>query len=279
MRKYQYKILRYVHDHISNEFVNVGIVLYDPTTKFLCAKTISRYSRLSNFFLDVKGHEVISYLKAFVNNVNNVANSFNELFAHNYTDLDEVMSEVMRKDDFSIVYTETKYCIDVQPDIALEDAFNRYVNKYINEVDREVQNDIKVWRKVYKKFFDKYKITDNLTTHTVRTSHDSIEFDKAWKNGHWNCFQSLSFNLKRSDAVKNKVYKWSGILGELETSDQDIHLYLLTSIPHADKKLNKFISDSLTKHESQSLKVTLVHEEEAENLAKKVKLQMDNHLA
>ena len=44
---YTYCVLRYVHDTTSNEFVNVGVVLYAPKAKYLsalCRTTTARSS-------------------------------------------------------------------------------------------------------------------------------------------------------------------------------------------------------------------------------------------
>lgn len=277
MKKYQYKVFRYIHDHLSGEFVNVGIVLFDPSTKFLKARVINKYSRLTNFFSGVEGHEIISILKGLVSEIDEIENSFSQLFTSSYNDLDEIVVSLLKKDDFSIQYSNTLYCIDIDPQIALMDLFERLVSRYIGDTDKDVQNDSKVWSKVYKKYFDKYQITSKLSTHSIKTSHDVIEFDKAWKNGVWNCFQPLSFDLKRIDSIKNKVYKWSGILGELETSSQNINLYLLTTSPIKDNKLNKFITDTLTNRSANGITITIVKESEAESFAKKMKMQMEKH--
>ena len=60
MIKYQYQILRYIHDQFTGEFGNVGIVLYVPETNFLRCKVVSRYARLSDFFGDINGQFLVS---------------------------------------------------------------------------------------------------------------------------------------------------------------------------------------------------------------------------
>lgn len=277
MKKYQYQIVRYIHDLVTGEFVNVGIIIYQKETRFLDAKFISKYSRLSNFYSHVNGHYLISTLKNLKSGLKKVSQNFETLFSDEYNSIVDITKSILQIDDSSLVCSEIKYCLDLDPSKALNDLFDRLVNKYTLETDKEIVSDSKVWRTVYKRYFDKYEITNKLKPHTVKTSHDSIEFDKAWKNGKWNCYQTLSFDLKKADAIKNKVYKWSGILKELENSKEGIHVYLLTNTPKHNKTISKFIFDTLGSKKTESIQVTLITEKEAEQFAKKVKHELELH--
>ncbi|MFU8845119.1 MAG: hypothetical protein ACNA7V_15055, partial [Bacteroidales bacterium] len=144
-----------------------------------------------------------------------------------------------------------------------------------HEADKEYHDDKYVWRKVYKKYFDKYELTAKLRPHTITTKHDQIEFDKAWKNGVWNCYQTLSFDLKRNDSIKNKVYKWSGILSELEESNQEINLCFLTIAPKRNGRLNRFIEDTLTTRKKEMVKVQIIEEKDADSFVAKVKEEIE----
>ncbi len=55
MIKYQYQILRYVHDQFTGEFGNLGVVMYAPKNRFLKCKVVSKYARLSSFFGEING--------------------------------------------------------------------------------------------------------------------------------------------------------------------------------------------------------------------------------
>ncbi len=49
---YTFSILRYVHDIVTGEFVNVGVILFAPKAKYLSASCTTRYSRISKIFSD-----------------------------------------------------------------------------------------------------------------------------------------------------------------------------------------------------------------------------------
>ncbi|HMP32054.1 MAG TPA: DUF3037 domain-containing protein, partial [Saprospiraceae bacterium] len=59
MKSYQYQIIKYVHDHFTGEFVNVGVVVYDPESKFFGCKLTKKYKRISNFFPSSDGKKVV----------------------------------------------------------------------------------------------------------------------------------------------------------------------------------------------------------------------------
>lgn len=52
---YTFSVLRYVHDPVTAEFVNIGLALYAPTAKYLNAICTSHYQRLSTMFEPIDG--------------------------------------------------------------------------------------------------------------------------------------------------------------------------------------------------------------------------------
>ena len=133
MKKYQYQIVRYIHDRVTSEFVNVGIIVFQQDSKFLGAKFASKFSRVSQFFSDVNGHSLIHNLKNIEKTINELSKTTNQLF-FNFTELSEITNKLFPKDDSAIFFTEVDYGIDLSPEIALEDLFDRLVVKYIVEV-------------------------------------------------------------------------------------------------------------------------------------------------
>lgn len=277
MKKYQYQIVRYVHDRLTGEFVNVGIVIYMPESRFLKSRFINKFSRLSNFFVELNGHSLLGSLRQFEKEIDIISKRLNgnDLF-ESFTSIEEITNSILTKDDSAIICCAMNSGIDISGQSALNDLFERLIDKYSHDTDKDTHDDKYAWRKVYKKHFDENGITDKLKEHTVHTSHDTIQFDKAWKNGAWNCFQSLSFDLKRTDSIKSKVYKWSGILSELENSNENIHLYFLTVSSNKKKGVKKFIEDTLNR-QGKNIQTTIITEKEAETFAASVKKEIEAH--
>lgn len=281
MKTFEYQIIRYLHDRTTGEFVNVGIVLFEPESRFLDAKVLTRFSRISNFFEEFNGYFLLSTLKHFQKEIRSVNvdllffNSSDFIKSDNKFGLTEITSKILIPDDSALFVSDTIKALDLDPRKALDDLYDRLVDKYTADPNKEVHTDAYAWNKVYKAHFDKFGITAQLKDHTVKTYNDQIKFDKAWKNGVWNCYQSLSFDLRKDDAIKNKVYKWSGIIKELESSNEKINLYFLTTSPKTNVHLNSFIKDTLSKSD-EDIHVTIVTENEAEQFARKVKTAIEN---
>jgi hypothetical protein len=130
-------------------------------------------------------------------------------------------------------------------------------------------------RSITKNHFEKYGLTKKLKKHSVKTHTDVIDFDKAWKNGSWHCYQSLSLDLKREESIKNKIYRWSGVLRQLESTNESLHLFFLTTTPKTDHKIQSLIREALIVTGKTKVKVTLIKENEAEKFAAQVKKEMD----
>lgn len=276
MKKFQYQWVRYIPDRVTGEFVNVGVIVFNPEANFLRAKFIHKYSRISQFFTETHTQYLLTTLRHFEKELIYINKRLGDLFAH-YRSLHEITNSILPKDDSALICSEVLHGIDIDPQSALEDLFERVVTRHFSDADKELKDDKYVWRKVYKKYFDKYEITDKLKPHTVKTNNDHIEFDKAWKNGVWNCYETVSFDLKRTDSIKNKVYRWSGILNELENANEELHVYFLTISPKGNEQLKKFIEDMLVNKTGPSLKVTVIKENQADMFVASVKKEIELH--
>lgn len=278
MINYHYQILRFLPDRVNEEFVNLGVVVFDPQKRLLTSRFIDKASRVSAFFPEVNTRYLSTTLKFLQAEFFNLSSKFSqELQLDRMGDLNQITKSVLPKDDSSLVFSETKKGRDLNVGIACDDLFERVVLRNISEQDEiELRNDREVWNKVYKNYFEKHKISNRLHAHTVKTKNDELHFERAWKNGKWNCFETVSFNLTRLDSIKNKVYKWAGKLDELRSSKEPISLYLLSVLP-ADKDLIKFINRKLNDKEFDHSTVTLITEDEAESLTRQLQKEIEAH--
>ena len=275
----QYQILRYLPDRISGEFVNLGIVAFDSSSRSLNSKFINKIGNISSFFPNINSRYLIKSIKTIQDELENYSDRLkSELIFSQIASVEEITKATLPKDDSALVFSEVKKTLDISVDSTISDLFTRLVSVHLaEEDDEEVRRDKEVWTKIYKKHFDDYGISSHLSTHKVKTADDELEFDKAWKNGAWNCFESVSFNLTRPDAIKNKVYKWVGRLEELSTTKESMHIYLLSVLPNEYSELDKFITKKIKEKSTNHVKIDLVSEGEIDRIAKKIKKAIDKH--
>jgi hypothetical protein len=275
----QYQILRYLPDRVSGEFVNLGVVAYDSSNKILSGKFISKIGKISEFFPDVNSRYLIKCVRAIQDSLQLISGRLkSELNFESAYSIENITKSVIPKDDSALIFSEIKKTLDLSADAAINDLYSRFVKTHLIEGDdAEIRKDKEVWNKVYKKHFEKYGITKHFRHHKVKTQNDELEIDKAWKNGVWNCFESVSFNLSRQDTIKNKVYKWVGKLDELNSSSEPVHIYLLSVLPHEHPELNRFISKKIKSKITDKTKINIVSEEQIDSIAKKIKREIESH--
>lgn len=276
MKKYQYQILRYVHDQFSGEFLNIGVIVYAPESLFLKAMVCQKYKRINDFFPKANGRFIIKMANQFELGIQKISNQLAEIFQPD-DHLSTVTRSILPLDDSALMLTEVKSAIDVDMDSALNYLYSNMVEKFnTNTQDHQSLNDNEVWRNKYKVYFDKYNITMNLTEHTVHTKYSEFVFDKSWKNEIWHCYQPLSFELQDADSIHEKVHKWSGRLKDLDSSKEKMHLTFLSSLSDKHLKLKEFILDFLDQ-DTDNISVDVVLDSDAEKLAQSIRKNMNEH--
>ena len=126
MKTYQYQSIKYVHDHFTGEFVNIGVVVYDPETKYLGCKVTKKYKRISNFFPSSDGKRVLQLLQYFEKAIQLKAKELIGLISPSIS-LTDVTSSIILKDNSAIQYSKVKTAIDVDLDAALNDLDNELI--------------------------------------------------------------------------------------------------------------------------------------------------------
>ena len=69
MKKYEYSILRYIHDYSCGEYVNIGVMLRHEGSNIIQYKLNKRYGRISNFFNNFEGKKYrnkVDYLEKYL---------------------------------------------------------------------------------------------------------------------------------------------------------------------------------------------------------------------
>lgn len=263
MNPYQYQVLRYLPDPVGEEFVNLGVVVFAPDAKEFDGRFLDRSSRLSAFFPGINGRFVVSTIKQVQKELDRlrVANGA-ELDYRAISGVDQLTALLVPPNDGALRFSPVKFSMDVDLNTACNALFDRLVAAYLHEDDKEIHNDKQVWTKVYKRYFEERQLAERFKEHTVRTAMDAIAFTHASKNDAWHCLEPANFKLKQKARVKEKVYKWTGKLSELSSTNEKLHIYFLSILP-TDPKLKEFVKKQLGRHAKGRLKVEVVEESRA----------------
>lgn len=259
MKTYELQILRYHHDVITGEFVNVGIILFNKETKYLKCRVTHRYARLSRFFHAEKtASHVSQVVRSFENSVKKISNEMStKLDYNNYNSIDDITSGVLPKDDSSLQCSEIIKGLTLNFNKTFDELFERYVTLYENIPVKESRTDEEAWNHVYKKYFDEFGITKKLSKKKIKTENDTFEFDLTFKNGSLHLYNPVSFDLVDYDSIREKAYKWKGKLAEIETADEKVDIHMLLLYPEnqnkKDTELIKNVLQSSTKKKNLHL--------------------------
>tara|TARA_R110001592_G_scaffold107223_2_gene300339 strand:+ start:1098 stop:1895 length:798 start_codon:yes stop_codon:yes gene_type:complete len=260
-------------DLVSEEFVNVGVIVFQPEHRFLKIQVIDKYRRITQFFDGINGNYLFKTLKHFKSVIDKKANEYtNEVPFRLPESLHTISSETLPNDNSSLYLTEVNLGIDLN----LDSAFNKLSKRYIYESleDSTTYSDKEVWSKIYKPFFEKNGITDSLKEKTIKTSTDVIKFDHAYKNGVWNCIESANFELKHKDSIESKVFKIIGKLDALANSSEDLQYHILAHLNTEDKKNNLYIKKKLQNHKNGKVVINFVTEDDIPEFINRVKTDL-----
>lgn len=234
---FEYSVLHYIHDLVTEEFLNIGIALYSKEKRFFAVRFLTRYSRLTEAFPGVEGDFYREYIGGLERRFEKLSREINTPQANFKYELPEkisqILSSVLPTDDSSIVFDAPKVGIADDIEAVFNELYTRLVEKYLQKPKEFTRSDEDVWS-LYSKPLRSKNIIARLAPHVVKTPNDNLEFDYAYKNGRWSLFQPISLDLKSADSIKKKARLWLGNQMVLKQSEDVVGLYLLLGKPSQD---------------------------------------------
>ena len=231
---FQFAVLRYVHDPATQEFLNVGVVVYSREGRYLRSALSRHYRRLSEAFQGIEGEQhrrVMDYLARRVEAVESDLQP--RLFGQLPETIEEVLWQVLPPDDASLVFGGFGGGLTCDLEAELGYLFDRMVTRYARPIEPPSRTDGDIWR-VYRAEFEKRRIHDHLQSKTIRTATYHYDFEHAWKNEKWNPVEPVSFDLVHERSILDKANRWIGASANLRDSAEMGTLYMLVGGPRED---------------------------------------------
>ncbi|MEM9178809.1 MAG: DUF3037 domain-containing protein [Pseudomonadota bacterium] len=226
---FTYVILRYRHDAVADERVNVGIVLHCAEEGFLGVKLSPKYGRLRQLFPDLDPSAYRESIRSIERAVTQLKRVEKGDMLSRLVSANELARQALPTDDSSFVWGDVGSGISQDPKLEIEKLFKRFVTWY--EQDKSYKrSDGDVWRPVREKLQER-NIPVQLEKKTVSSKLTSVEFEHTWKNGQLHCYQPLSFDLASADSIQEKAMRWSGHLLHLTEAREDFVPYFIVGEP------------------------------------------------
>ena len=228
---YSFTVLRYVHDVVAGEFLNVGIVMYVPTSRALRVKTHKSVNRLSRAFPDIEAPAFRKAMKAIDRGITRLGEETSLLLpSDSQPDARRHALQVLPEDDSSLQWSPSGGGLSTDVDATFDRLFKRFVTQH-DSTSAERLTDRDLWGQVRTKLAER-NLDVQFQQKVLIGEIDSIEFENAWKNGSWHAYQPLSLDLASDNAVKQKVRRWRGHLAAVnEGCNEALQLHFLLGTP------------------------------------------------
>jgi len=228
---YSYVVLRYIHDILTGEFVNVGLVMVVPGRPMILTKARKTFGRIKNVFPDLDSDSYKRAIEAIERGMKGVERGLKSegLFKGDKTAGDYARI-ALPLDDSSLQWSPIGAGLTADPQKTFDQLYQRLVAHYDRPSLRR-RSDEDVWRPVEAKLKEQ-GIAIELEPKRVQGSTDAVEFRHAWKNGRWHVYEPLSFDLSDADNIKDKARRWLGHLSAVKVgATEDVQVHFLVGRP------------------------------------------------
>jgi len=275
---YTFVLIRYMHDAVTEEFANIGVILFAPEVGFVGAHCTNKYRRISQFFGGVEGAYIKTLLRYIERGIERLRLDLaNNLFAPEILpgDARACGERILPPDNSALQFSRVAGGITENPELALMRLFERYVDKYLASGQRKTRHDEDILP-IFKKNLDAKALLGRLSAKVITTANYEHEFPIAWKNGIWNTCDAVSFDLATSGDIVEKANKWLGRATILQESAEQFRLILLLGEPSEQALLDAcHKAENILRKSPGALQI--IREREADMLAEIIEKDMREH--
>ena len=231
---YSYVVLRYVHDVVSGEFVNVGLVMAVPGRGQLLKRVRRTFGRIKSLFPNLDGVAYKHAIEAIDRGMKEVESTLKpkDLSNSKGSALD-FARRALPPDDSSLQWSPVGAGLTDDPQKSFDHLYQRFVTRH-DRIPQRPRTDDDIWRLVSSKLKER-GLNVQLEPKRIEGTTDSVEFRHAWKNGRWNVYEPLSFDLAAAVHIKNKARRWLGHLAAVkDDTNEDLQLHFIVARPQSE---------------------------------------------
>ncbi|HEX5398002.1 MAG TPA: DUF3037 domain-containing protein [Verrucomicrobiae bacterium] len=230
--------LRYLHDVVTGEFANIGVVLYSPEQRFLEARFTTSYGRLNAIFLKIDHLHYRALMRYLANRFDEMAADIRDgLHVPAVTALAEIVRQVLPPDDSSLQWSEPIGGFTEDATRTLDELFKRLVERYVTGAEQVSRSDDEI-AKPFKARLG--RTVEKLAEKKIETKDYQYDFRFAWKNDIWHLYEPVSFDLVDPGSIREKANKWLGRGVALHDAREKFKIHFLLGEPRQDETKEAF---------------------------------------
>lgn len=234
MKPIQFTVLRYLHDAMTGEFANIGLVLYSPG-EFLGALFNPRVRRLNAIFSNVDKAHYKSLLGYMERRFAKLGAELDGQLIQRATGIEAIVASVLPPDDSALQWSPVGGGLTDDPAAELNRLFARLVTRYEDMPASRSRNDEEVWRSFGTVLREK-GVASHLTEKAIVTPNMEYRCEHAWKNGVWNLFEAVSLDYEDTDYIVEKGSRWLGRGVALQEATEQHKFWFLIGEPETEKR-------------------------------------------
>jgi hypothetical protein len=239
-KTYACSVLRYIHDPMTGEFVNVGLVLTIGDRAYADGIFRNHTQRITQFFPGVKS----SHLRRTLGALKTATKQSKKLFQQSLIESEEDGSGpdyeckrvmqfargILIEDDSALQWSEPFTGVTTAPAETLKRLYDRLVVRYDIKKGHQQRSDDQVWR-VFSKELEARDLMERLQEHVVESKLERVPFKHALKNGKWHLLEPVSFDLLSPESITDKAKRILGQMTLLSHAGSDLKLHFLVGEP------------------------------------------------
>ncbi len=234
---YSFSILRYVHDPVTQEFVNIGVAVYSREAGFLRAMCSTHYSRITRMFAKIDGNRFRQLTMYVEEKIGEIGASLASALPFEPTlAIEQLLARVLPPDDSSVQFSHAGVGLTQDLNKTVVELFDRYVDRYASIAESSRRNEEAIWRTAFREPLERRNVIAYFEPKRIVAPNYEYEFQRAWKNNMWRLYEPVSFDLADGSLIVEKANRWVGRAMSLNDSSEEFKIHLLLGEP-ADSQL------------------------------------------
>jgi hypothetical protein len=273
---YSFSVLRYVHDSVTQEFVNIGVAIFARDAGFLRVRCTTHYTRIARMFAKIDGERLRQLTRHIEEQLNAMGDKLPSTLPFEPSlAIEHLLARVLPPDDSSVQFSHAGTGLSRDLEKTTAELFDRYVERYTHSSETPRREDGDIWN-VFREPLLRRQVSAYLQPKRIVAPNYDYEFNHAWKNQIWHMYEPVSFDLVEGRHIVEKAIRWLGRASGLQQSKENFKIHLLLGAPQ-DRRLQRDFVKAQNILNSIPVKKEFVLETEAEAFAEEFEQEVRNH--
>jgi hypothetical protein len=280
MLSYSYTVLKYRHDPVAEEVLNVGVVLYVPDCGQIGVLYDRRYGRLSQTFAHFDGNLYRSVLRRLEDALAAIAKPLSEgLYQVDERDKFRDVGTILRAawPDQGLSYFSGRALpgLTEDPEAELKELYDRFVVSQQDPRDAtERFDDRSLWDQ-FRALLTPRGIEAVLQPKTLGSAE--VEFEHAYKNEKWHVIEPVSLDYAHASDIKERALLAFGKAAAVKDDEELASITVIVGQPRRQTEQKPFLDALRLLHDLPGPRTRVVVDDRVEEFAAELEEEMRRH--